>query len=121
MKEEQYRLLQLAGQLPARLTAEQTASLLNCQVHDVVILMASRLLKPLGNPPRTGVKFFAAVEILELSRDRVWLARMSNALYKYWQVRNARKHQVGGGNGETGGNEEGEYSAKSKQSFGIEL
>lgn len=101
MKEEQYRLLQLAGQLPARLNVEQTASVLNCQVHDVVILMGARLLKPLGNPPRTGVKFFAAVEILELAKDRVWLAKMSNALCKYWQVRNSlKKHTTGGGNKE---------------------
>jgi hypothetical protein len=51
MKEEQHRFLTLPGRLPARLTAEQTAWVLGCQPHDVPILMAARLLKPLGHPP----------------------------------------------------------------------
>ncbi len=32
MKDEQHRFLMLLGQLPARLTAEQAAWVLNCQV-----------------------------------------------------------------------------------------
>lgn len=48
MKEEQHRFLLLLGHLPARLTAEQAAWVLNCQPHDVPILVAARLLKPLG-------------------------------------------------------------------------
>ena len=47
------------GQLPARLTAEQVAWVVNCQPHDVPMLVAVRLLKPLGNPPPNSVKFFA--------------------------------------------------------------
>lgn len=34
------------SQLPARLTAELAAWVLNCQLHDVPILVAARLLKP---------------------------------------------------------------------------
>ena len=34
MKEEQHRFLILHGQLPARLTVEQAAWVLNCQTHD---------------------------------------------------------------------------------------
>ena len=59
MREEQHRFLSLLGQLPARLTFEQAAWVLNCQPHDVPVLVASRLLKPLGNPPANGVKYFA--------------------------------------------------------------
>jgi hypothetical protein len=40
MSEEQRRFLSLLGQLPARLTAEQAAWVLNCQLHDVPILVA---------------------------------------------------------------------------------
>ena len=47
MREDQHRFLTLLGQLPARLTAEQAAWVLNCQAHDVPILVATRLLKPL--------------------------------------------------------------------------
>ena len=91
MKEEQHRFLSLLGQVPARLTAEQAAWVLNCQPHDVPILVAARLLKPLGNPPPNSVKFFAMLELLEQSKDRTWLAKVTNALNQHWQVRNAAR------------------------------
>jgi hypothetical protein len=64
---------------------------LNCQPHDVPILVAARLLKPSGNPSAMSVKFFAASELLEQVEDRTWLARVTNALNQHWQKRNARK------------------------------
>jgi hypothetical protein len=36
----------------------------------VPILVAARLLKPVGSPPPNSVKFFAASEVLEQVRDR---------------------------------------------------
>jgi hypothetical protein len=81
----------LLGHLPARLTAEQVAWVLNCQAYDVPILVAARVLKPLGNPPPNSVKFFAASELLELVEDRTWLAMVTNALNQHWQKRNAAK------------------------------
>jgi len=64
---------------------------LNCQPHDVPILVAARLLKPLGNQPANSVKFFATLELLELVKDRTWLAKFTNALNQHWQRRNAAK------------------------------
>jgi hypothetical protein len=61
----------------------------NCQAHDVPILVGARLLKPLGNPPPNGVKFFAASELLEQVKDRAWLAKVTNALNQHWQKKNA--------------------------------
>ena len=83
--------MRLLGQLPARLTAEQVAWVLNCQPHDVPVLVAARLLKPLGNPPQNSVKFFAASEVLEQVKDRAWLAKVTNALNQHWQKKNASK------------------------------
>jgi hypothetical protein len=94
MKEEQHQFLRLLGQLPARLTAEQAAWVLNCQPHDMPILVGARLLKPLGNPPPNSVKFFAASELLELVKDRTWLAKVTNALNQHWQKRNAAKKNL---------------------------
>jgi len=95
MKEEQNQFLRLLGQIPARLTAEQAAWVLNCQPYDVPVLVAARLLKPLGNPQPNGVKYFASVEVLELAKDRAWLARMTNAVNQHWQRKNAaRKHEA---------------------------
>ena len=91
MNEEQRRFLSLLGQVPARLTAEQVAWVLNCQPHDVPILVAARLLKPLGNPAANGIKFFAASELLELAQDRAWLVKVTNAVIQHWQENKASK------------------------------
>ena len=91
MKDEQHRFLMLSGQLPARLTAEQTAWILNCQPHDIPGLMAARLLKPLGNPPPSGSKYFATADIIEISNDRAWLVKMTNSITRYWRIKNASR------------------------------
>jgi len=91
MRDDQQRFLTLLGHLPARLTAEQAAWVLNCQPHDIPLLVAAKLLKPLGNPPVYGVKFFATAGLLEQMKDRNWLARVSNAIYQYWQKKNGHK------------------------------
>ena len=103
MREDQQRFLTLLGQLPARLTAEQAAWVLNCQPHDVPILVGARLLKPLGNPPPNSVKFFATLEVMEQAKDLTWLAKATNALNQHWQNKNAakRKQRVGGVGGGT--------------------
>jgi len=91
MKEEQNQFLRLLGQLPARLTAEQVAWVLNCQPHDVPVLVAARLLKPLGSPAANGIKFFATLQLLELVKDQAWLVKVTNAVNQHWQKNNASK------------------------------
>ena len=91
MRDDQHRFMILLGQLPARLTAEQAAWVVNCQPHDVPTLVAARLLKPLGNTPPSSVKYFAASELLEQAKDRTWLAKVTNALNQHWQKKNAGK------------------------------
>jgi hypothetical protein len=39
-------------------------------LHDVPILVAAHLLKPLGIPPANSVKYFATLELLEQVKDR---------------------------------------------------
>jgi hypothetical protein len=91
MNEDQHRFLSLLGQLPARLTAEQAAWVLNCQPHDVPVLVAARLLKPLGNPTPNSVKYFATVDVLECAKDRAWLAKVTNVVGLYWKHKNQQK------------------------------
>jgi hypothetical protein len=93
MRDDQHRLLTLLGKLPARLNAEQAAWVINCQSHDVSVLVAARLLKPLGNPPANGVKYFSTEELLDLIKDRSWLAKVSNTIYQHWHKQNARKKE----------------------------
>jgi hypothetical protein len=90
MKAEQHQFMQLLGQLPARLTAEQAAWVINCQPHDIPVLAAAKLVKPLGNPPMNGIKYFSTADILEACKDRNWLMRVSAAIHMNWAKRNAR-------------------------------
>lgn len=69
-----------ARRLPARLNTEQTAQMLGHQPHDIPILTKAGLLKPLGGGPRNSVKYFAAVEVEQLGRDRKWLDRATKAV-----------------------------------------
>jgi hypothetical protein len=94
MKEDQQRFLSLLGQLPARLTAEQAGWMLNCQPHDVPALVAARLLKPLGNPSQNSTKYFSTVDVLELTKDRSWLVKVTNTICQHWQKQNARKKET---------------------------
>jgi hypothetical protein len=55
------------------------------------VLVAARLLKPLDNPPPDSVKFFAESILLEKVEDRTWLAKVTNALHRHRQKRNAAK------------------------------
>jgi hypothetical protein len=41
------------------------------------------LLKPLGHPPVTGVKYFAAVTIEAHRKDEKWLAQASDCIVQY--------------------------------------
>ena len=77
----------------ARKTAPGAGALpsLFCQPHDVPILVAARLLKPLGNPPPNSVKFFVSSDILDLTKDRTWLAKVTQTLIQHWQKKNAVK------------------------------
>ena len=94
MKDEQARFLAL-GRFPARLTVEQAAWVLNCQSHDMPILFAAKLVKPLGNPPVNGIKMVSADELLESVKDRSWLARVTNTIHLHWQRKNARRQGKG--------------------------
>jgi hypothetical protein len=93
MRDDQHRFLQLLGQGPARLTAEQAAWVLNCQAYDVPLLVAARLLKPLGRPQPNSVKYFATVDVLAHARDPVWLTKATDAISRHWQEKNARKRE----------------------------
>jgi hypothetical protein len=103
MRDDQHRFLSLMGQLPSRLTAEQAAWVINCQPHDIPALVSAKLIKPLGNPPANGIKFFATADLLEQVRDRNWLVRVSATIYQHWHKKNAqnRNRVLGAIPGET--------------------
>ena len=77
--------------LPGRLNSAEAALLLGFQEHDLTVLVAARLLAPLGRPAPNAPKYFAAVEVEKLAQDREWLGQATKALAKFWLVKNQRK------------------------------
>jgi len=77
--------------VPARLTATQTAWFLGFEPHEIAMLVAAGLLKPLGHPPRNSTKFFSTETLEQIRRDEKWLARASDAICAFWRESNARK------------------------------
>ena len=76
---------------PARLNATQAAWFLGFEPHEISILVAAGVLKPLGHPARNSTKYFATETLEQLRHDEKWLARASDAIAAYWRERNSRK------------------------------
>jgi len=81
---------------PARLNASQAAWYLGFEPHEITILAAAGLVKPLGHPARNATKFFATAALEQLRRDEKWLARATDAIAEYWRQQNARRRRAGG-------------------------
>ena len=77
--------------MPARIKVEEAAWYLGFATHEITMLMSESLLKPLGRPPTSGVKYFSMVALEELRRDQKWLARASDCIVHYWKSRNEKR------------------------------
>jgi hypothetical protein len=89
MTPERERFLNLREK-PARLLAEEVSHFLNCSPHDVPVLVAYGMLKPLGRPADNSVKYFATATIRELMEDVKWLAKADATTKAHWVMKNAR-------------------------------
>lgn len=83
---------------PARLTCENVAWLLGFAPYEIPILVAKGFLRPIGDPPHNGVKYFASADIEVLKADRKWLARATSCIHRHWEGKNRRR--TGGDSGE---------------------
>ena len=79
-----------APRLPARLDVNQAADILGFLPHEVVVLLKTGLLKPLGKPAPNGHKFFCTAEIMELPQDREWLDKATRTVARSWQENNGK-------------------------------
>jgi hypothetical protein len=79
---------------PARLNMQEAAWYLGFAAHDMPVMIRAGLLKPLGNPPANGVKYFATTTLTTFYADPKWLARASDTLVKYWRAKNARRSVI---------------------------
>jgi len=98
MSNEQFQFLNLRH-LPVRSNRIQTAWLLNCQEHDIPVLVRQRLITPLGNARRNRKQFFETKAILTAAEDRRWLCKMTDAISEAWKLRNSDDEESDGGEG----------------------
>jgi len=94
MNNQRKELLSLA-RLPARLNTLETAVYLGFKAHDIPILVARGLLKPLGRPTPNSEKYFARSKLVEAENNEEWLSRATAILSQHWQAKNARKRSTG--------------------------
>jgi hypothetical protein len=80
--------------LPARLSVQEAAILLGFNDHDVRLLVAADLLKPLGDPAKNSPKFFAAVDVVEKAADPGWLSKATKIVARHWKQRNAARDLI---------------------------
>src|SRR5215510_4795736 len=93
MNQEKKDFLMLATQ-PARLNISETGWFLGFAESDIPVLVAAGLLKPLGRPPASGSKYFAAAELQALRTDTKWLAKASDAIVHHWKKKNETRKSV---------------------------
>src|ERR1043165_5163632 len=89
--QEKFALLN-CRRLPGRLNTSEAALLLGFQEHDIALLMAAKLLVPLGKPAPNAPKYFAAVEIAERASDAKWLSALRNSWRNTGFVRISENH-----------------------------
>ena len=77
--------------LPARMTSEEVAKFFRMAAHDIPVLVAHGLLKPLGEPLQSSVKYFATVVIKDLCENVEWLHEATKVLQGHWVAKNARR------------------------------
>jgi hypothetical protein len=76
--------------LPARLDGPQAAAILNFREHDVPVLSAAGLLRPLGKPAANAPKYYAASDVVACAENRDWLDKATRAIGTHWKRRNQR-------------------------------
>lgn len=74
--------------LPARLTEEQVAELLNCKPDSIRILVGKKLLKPLGSPRHNATKYFSTPTIEMLVKEDEFLNEVTKTIYRAVQTKN---------------------------------
>ena len=91
MASDRFEFMNMAEK-PGRLHADEAAWFLGFAAHDIPVLISHRMLKPLGDPPPNGVRYFARTDLEPLRLDRKWLDKASAILIKHWKLKNDGKN-----------------------------
>jgi len=89
MNDAQFRFHSIVGRPPARFTVEEVGWQLNFQPYEVLALTALGMLEPVGDPPApNSTRMYFAQDIFDLSANRAWVRKATNAMYRYRQKKN---------------------------------
>jgi len=77
----------MVRRLPARLIAEDAATLLGFKSHDIPALVRAGILKPLGGGPKNCVKYFSTRQVELVAGDDRLLEKASKIVLR---CRNAK-------------------------------
>jgi hypothetical protein len=77
--------------VPARIGMAEASALLGISKTDLAHLCATGELDLIGEPERNQERFLYADDVLERARDKGWLKRATNALYKHHGQRNGKE------------------------------
>ena len=81
----------LIPRVPLRVDREQTRHLLNFRdKNSIGILVANRMLHPLGSPPKGAPLWFATSTILALANDVKWLDKATRIVREHVKAKNEK-------------------------------
>ena len=80
----------MCRRLPGRVDVAAAAMLLGFREHDIPVLIAAKLLKPLGKPAPNAPKYFSAKHLIDLTEDEGWLDRATKRMSDYWRFKRER-------------------------------
>jgi len=87
----QSEILAIPMRIQARQDATRTARLLGFAPNDIPVLIAAKMLRPLGKPVPNSTKYFATCYIEALAQDTDWLDAATQIIYDHWRGKNDRK------------------------------
>jgi hypothetical protein len=90
MNDEKRQFL-LCRHLPGRLTAQESSWYLGFSQDDIPVLTAHGLLKPVGDPTQSSIKYFALKDLKKNHEDIRWINRATVVLNRYWRTKNEKK------------------------------
>ena len=77
--------------LPASAPSEQAAGYPGISPHEIPVIVAKGLLKPLGHPAPNAPKFFLTATLEDLRRDEKWFGKMRDTIGEYWRYKKGKK------------------------------
>lgn len=76
--------------VPARMGSGEASAILGISKTDFAHLCTIGELDVIGDPERNQERYFFADDIFDKARDKGWLKRITNALYKHHGGRNGK-------------------------------